>query len=324
MHWRRCVSWVWLPVLLALALAPSASGARRNTAPIDVRFKGVHAFERKLVVLAGERIRVHTTTRTVPAGSKVIVRFLQAGHDAALRQHTVGPRAHVTDSLVAQSPGRPVTILVRLVGPDGRQLARWSAVRVGVLQPSAGSGAQGARVRFLQRRLAGMRYAIAVSGRYDDATRRAVIAFRKVNRMKRVGNASRAVYFLVARGQGRFKPRYRGAAHVEGDLTRQVLALVNRRGRVFKVYMTSSGRDGLNTPTGVHTFYSKQAGWNSSGMLDSSYFTYPSGGRSACAIHGYFVVPTWNASHCCFRVPTADARKIFNWVRIGQRIYVYY
>jgi peptidoglycan hydrolase-like protein with peptidoglycan-binding domain len=217
-----------------------------------------------------------------------------------------------------------VTIHVRLNGPDGRALARWPAVNVGVIQPAASDGDTGERVRFLQRRLAAMRYAIAVTGRYDDATRRAVIAFRKVNRMRRVGNASPPVFLLVARGKGRFKPRHSGAAHVEGDLTKQVLALVNRGGRVFKVYMTSTGRDGLNTPTGVHTFFSKQAGWNSEGMLDSSYFARPAGAHGACAIHGYFVVPTWNASHCCFRVPISDARKIFNWVRIGERIYVYY
>jgi peptidoglycan hydrolase-like protein with peptidoglycan-binding domain len=213
---------------------------------------------------------------------------------------------------------------VRLAGPDGRALARRPAVRVAVLRPTAATGARGARVRFLQRRLATLRYAIAVTGRYDDATRRAVIAFRKVNRMKRVGNASRAVFAKAARGRGAFRPRHRGAAHVEGDLTRQVLALVARGGRVFKVYVTSSGRPGLTTPAGVHTFYRKQKGWNSSEMLDSAYFTRASGPRADCAIHGYFVVPTWNASHCCFRIPIPDARKIFNWVRIGQRIYVYH
>jgi peptidoglycan hydrolase-like protein with peptidoglycan-binding domain len=308
---------------MAAVGAPSASAA--TTGPLDVRFKGVHAFERRLVVLSGERVRVKATTaRDLPPGSRVLVRFLRGGRELAVRRHTMGPGPSFTAALAVSGPGGSVTIQVRLDGPDGRSLARWPAVHVRVLQPNASDGARGERVRFLQRRLAALRYAIAVTGRYDDATRRAVIAFRKVNRMKRVGNASRAVFSLAARGKGRFRPRHRGAAHVEGDLTRQVLALVNPGGRVFKVYMTSSGRDGLHTPTGVHTFYGKEAGWNSSGMLDSSYFTYPAGGRSACAIHGYFVVPTKNASHCCFRVPIPDARKIFNWVRIGERIYVYY
>ena len=311
-----------LPLLLAATLAPNASAATEG--PLDVRFRNVHAFERGLVVLSGERVRVRTTATGVPPGSAVVVRFVQDGRELAERRHTTGPRSSFTDALPIFGPGRAVAIRVRLEGPDGRALARWPAVRGGVLQPTATAGASGERVRFLQRRLAAMRYAIAVTGRYDEATERAVVAFRKVNRLERVGNASRAVFSLAARGKGGFRPRWRGAAHVEGDLKRQVLALVNRGGRVFKVYMTSSGRDGLRTPTGVYTFYRKDAGWNSSGMLDSAYFTYPSGPRTACAIHGYFVVPTWNASHCCFRVPIADSRKIFDWVRIGQRIHVYY
>jgi L,D-transpeptidase catalytic domain/Putative peptidoglycan binding domain len=319
---RRHLFWAWLPLLLAGLLAPGASAA--TTGPLDVRFKGVHEFERGLVLLSGERIRVRTATRGVPAGTTVVLRYVQEGQPTLTRQHRLGVRTSVVDAHRVFGPNRPVTVQVRLLGPDGRQLARWPSVRVGVLQPTASEGATGDRVRFLQRRLAAMRYAIAVTGRYDDATNRAVVAFRKVNRMRRVSNASRAVFSLAARGQGRFKPRHGGAAHVEGDLTRQVLALVNRGGRVFKVYMTSSGRDGLHTPTGVHTFFSKDAGWNSEGMLDSSYFAEPAGAHGACAIHGYFVVPTWNASHCCFRVPVADARKIFNWVRIGERIYVYY
>ena len=127
----------------------------------------------------------------------------------------------------------------------------------------------------------------------------------------------------MARGLGGFRPRHRGAAHVEGDLTRQVLALVNRGGRVFKVYMTSSGRNGLNTPAGVHTFWRKEAGWNSSGMLDSAYFTHASGPRTDCAIHGYFAVPTYPYSHCCLRVGLWDALYIHRWVRLGERVYIY-
>jgi lipoprotein-anchoring transpeptidase ErfK/SrfK len=41
------------------------------------------------------------------------------------------------------------------------------------------------------------------------------------------------------------------------------------------------------------------------------------------AIHGYFDVPVYNASHGCLRVPNPDARAIYDWVRIGDRIDVY-
>jgi peptidoglycan hydrolase-like protein with peptidoglycan-binding domain len=308
--------------MVAVLAAPGAAFAADGPA-VSARVNGLHRFDGGFVVLSGERVRVWTKALRAPAGATVVVRIVQGRRELRLRRHTVGRRTTFSDAVRA-SGGGILTVRVRLAGSDGKPLARRPALRAGVLKPSASIGARGTRVRYLQRRLAALRYAIAVTGRYDDATRRAVIAFRKVNRMKRVGNASRAVFSKVARGRGGFRPRRRGAAHVEGDLTRQVLALVNRGGRVFKVYMTSSGRPGLTTPAGVHTFYRKQAGWNSSGMLDSAYFTHASGPRTDCAIHGYFVVPIWNASHCCFRVPVADARKIFNWVRIGQRIYVYH
>ena len=212
--------------------------------------------------LSGDRVRVRTKALRAPAGATVVVRIVQGGREVRLRRHTVGRRTTFSDAVRA-SGGGILTVRVRLAGPDGKPLARRPALRAAVLQPAASAGARGTRVRYLQRRLAALRYAVAVTGGYDDATRRAVIAFRKVNRMRRVGNASRAVFAMVARGRGGFRPRHRGAAHVEGDLTRQVLALVNRGGRVFKVYMTSSGRNGLNTPAGVHTFWRKEAGWNS-------------------------------------------------------------
>jgi peptidoglycan hydrolase-like protein with peptidoglycan-binding domain len=321
MDGRRSVRWAWAPLVAVLA-TPGAALAADGPA-VSARVNGVHRFDGGFVVLSGDRVRVRTKALRAPVGAIVVVRIAQDGRELKRWRHPVGARTTFSDAVRTSGSGL-LTVRESLVGPDGKALARRPALRVGVLQPTASTGARGDRVRFLQRRLAALRYAIAVTGRYDDATRRAVIAFRKVNRMKRVGNASREVFSKLARGRGGFRPRHRGAAHVEGDLTRQVLALINRGGRVFKVYMTSSGRPGLNTPPGVHTFYRKQAGWNSSGMLDSSYFTHASGPRTDCAIHGYFVVPTWNASHCCFRVPIPDARKIFNWVRVGERIYVYH
>ena len=53
-------------------------------------------------------------------------------------------------------------------------------------------------------------------------------------------------------------------------------------------------------------------------MVDSTYFI------RGYAIHGYYDVPTYNASHGCLRVPIPDARAIYDWVRLGDRIDVYY
>ena len=52
-------------------------------------------------------------------------------------------------------------------------------------------------------------------------------------------------------------------------------------------------------------------------MVHSSYFI---GGY---AIHGYFSVPNFPASHGCLRVPIPNARDIFNQISLGERIFVY-
>jgi lipoprotein-anchoring transpeptidase ErfK/SrfK len=53
-------------------------------------------------------------------------------------------------------------------------------------------------------------------------------------------------------------------------------------------------------------------------MVDSSYFI------RGYAIHGYESVPTYPASHGCFRVTVPDARFIYDWVRIGTPVDSYY
>jgi hypothetical protein len=105
-----------------------------------------------------------------------------------------------------------------------------------------------------------------------------------------------------------------------------VLALVNSGGGVFRVFHSSSGRPRFRTPLGSFRFWHKEPGLNDRGMLHSVYFTHdkktkPT--RPACAIHGYFAVPTYAYSHCCLRVGLWDALYIHRWVRLGERVYIY-
>ena len=51
-------------------------------------------------------------------------------------------------------------------------------------------------------------------------------------------------------------------------------------------------------------------------MVYSNYFI------RGYAIHGYVDVPTYNASHGCLRVPIPNAVSIYNWIRLGDRIFV--
>lgn len=90
-----------------------------------------------------------------------------------------------------------------------------------------------------------------LSGFFDAAAGRAVVAFRKVNDLPRVTYASPEVMSMLAAGRGAYRVRYRHQGrHAEGDLTHQVLALVRADGRLWRVYETSSGRPTLPTPIG--------------------------------------------------------------------------
>ncbi len=170
----------------------------------------------------------------------------------------------------------------------------------------------------LQDELARLHYEVPVSGYFDEATGRAVIAFRKVMGMERVPRVNGYIFRLLADGRGRFHARYPGQGdHVEADLSKQVLVEFEPHGRVRRIYTMSSGKPSTPSPTGRFRVYSKTLGTNSEGMVDSNYFT---GGY---AIHGYAEVPTWAASHGCLRIPIPDAAAVYAWVNLGYPVDVY-
>jgi lipoprotein-anchoring transpeptidase ErfK/SrfK len=195
--------------------------------------------------------------------------------------------------------------------------ARGPKVVVGVVEARAAAGMSGPLVRLLQRGLAKLRYAVPRNGSFDAATGRAVMAFRKVNRMSRRYDADRRVIEKVLAGRGAFKPRHPDAGrHVEADISRQVLALIEG-GKVVATYHTSTGAPATPTIIGSFRVYLKTPGTNAKGMVHSNYFI------RGYAIHGYVDVPAFNASHGCLRVPIPDAWRIFRWLRIGDRVITY-
>ena len=157
-----------------------------------------------------------------------------------------------------------------------------------------------------------------VSGVFEEATGRAVIAFRKLTGLERVPFANRRVFEALRRGEGAFHVRYRrDGRHVEADLTRQVLAETEGNGRVHAVYELSSGKPSTPTVIGHFSVYSKTLGTNAKGMVDANYFI------RGYAIHGYAEVPVYAASHGCLRVPIPNAAAIFGWVQLGTAVDVY-
>jgi hypothetical protein len=216
-------------------------------------------------------------------------------------------------------PGTPGAVTVEATAPGQGSLGSASVL---VLKPTAGAGESGPNVRFLQQQLRALHYAVQETGRTDAQTDRAVIAYRKVNGFQRVTNATRTIFFALAQGRGAYRVRYPGdGRHVEGDLTHQVLALVNPGGKVFRVYHTSSGRPSLKTPVGRFRVFSQKWGWHD-GSFDGSYFVKSKG--YTCGVHGYPYLPTHGGSHCCLRISMADARFVRLWIRMRMRIDTFY
>jgi lipoprotein-anchoring transpeptidase ErfK/SrfK len=119
-------------------------------------------------------------------------------------------------------------------------------------------------------------------------------------------------------GVGQFHIRYpKHGRHAEGDLTRQVLALIDN-GKVVALYPISSGKPSTPTVLGSFRVYLKTPGYLPDGMYYSSFFT---GGY---AIHGFNPAPDYPASHGCMRVPIVDAISIYRWLNVGDGVDVYY
>ena len=318
-----------LIVVAAFAL-PSAAGAQApvpapapSPEPVAKPLAGKLRLSLQRVgsggVLAGTRWVVRGTLRPYVAGQRASVRFYRRGRkiavkgvairrDGSVGRFKVGFRATTPGSITVRSSHRATAQLGTAVAPR---------VLVEVLPLRATPGSRGLAVRTLQRRLARLGYVTGRRGLYDERTARAVVAYRKVTGMERTSIASEEVFRGLARGRGRFRVRFPShGRHVEADISRQVLALIDGE-RVERIYPISSGAPATPTILGTFSVYLKSYGTNAKGMVHSSYFI------RGYAMHGYYDVPVYNASHGCLRVPIPEADSIFNWIRYGTIIDTY-
>jgi L,D-transpeptidase catalytic domain len=156
-----------------------------------------------------------------------------------------------------------------------------------------------------------------VSSRFTLRTHLATAAFRKVNGMARNMQYKPVIFRKLLMGRGGFQPRYDSGHHVEVDISRQVMALVNGDD-VVATFHVSTGKSSTPTVRGTFHFYRKEPGTNSHGMYMSVYFI------RGYATHGYPSVPMHEAaSHGCVRNPIPFSVYIYNWINLGDAIHVY-
>jgi lipoprotein-anchoring transpeptidase ErfK/SrfK len=293
---------------------PAPAGAK-----IAARFDSGLSERGHLYVINGEKLVVRGRLKPFVPGQKVIVSLYRRGKLVGRKVAKVHKGKGAGEFVVTLRARRPGSYGVRVRHKATAKQAAAASRRLAVtsIVPSAHSGSSGTNVRLLQLGLARLAYVNSRSGYFDDSTGRALIAYRKVNHMARIASATPAIFKRLFAGQGGFRLRYpRAGKHVEFDWSRQVLVLASG-GAPERIYHASSGKPSTPTVFGTFSFYRKSFGTNAKGMVDSNYFV---GGY---AIHGYHDVPTYAASHGCIRVPIPNASSIYNWVSLGDRIFVY-
>lgn len=256
--------------------------------------------------LVGTRIlgaQVKLVGRVRPAAAGTLSLWVKGKR----RPLTLDAQGRFAKRLSTRVAGRLGTT-VAVVPADGYASAK-RRLATRVRAPVLRYGSRGAAVRFLERRLRSLKYALArVDGRFNADTRDALYAFQKVRGLSRSGRTS-ARFWRVLRTAKIPKAAVPSGSHIEVDKARQVLFEV-RRGRVVNVVHVSTGATG-NTPIGRWRIYSKTPGFNSLHMYYSMYFL------RGFAVHGYPSVPTWPASHGCVRLPNWFAPGLY--ARWGYR-----
>jgi len=174
------------------------------------------------------------------------------------------------------------------------------------------------------RRLSELGYA---SGDNLDPT--AITAFQKWEGLDVTGRISRADYDAIMNASAP-QPKDPGYRHVEVDLDRQVLLLIDNNGEVEKILPVSTGSNkrynekGMSglayTPRGRFRIYSKLSGWKRSplGLL-----YYPNYFSDGLAIHGNPSVPDNPQSHGCIRIPMSAAAEVSSLLTVGTIVLIY-
>jgi len=166
-----------------------------------------------------------------------------------------------------------------------------------------------------------------IDGVFDPATKTALIAFQKWEGRATTGRLTLDELQAI-RGATAPVARDGNYEHVEVDIDRQVLLIVDEKERV-RVLPVSTGTDKpfvydgqtsiAYTPRGRFVVYEKGVGWedNLPGMFFANYI---SGG---IAIHGSHSVPAQPASHGCIRIPIFAAREVSRMMKLGTIVLVY-
>lgn len=187
----------------------------------------------------------------------------------------------------------------------------------------------GVQIKEAEQRLAELGYWTGpVDGRLDAASQSALIAFQKWESRPAPGKLTIEELEAIRAG-AKPQPRDGTYEHVEIDVDRQVLLIVNAKSEVKVLPVsTGSGKPFIDdnqesvayTPRGRFVVYDKITGWEHGPIGRMYYPNYISGG---VAIHGSRSVPTKPETHGCIRIPMYAAREVSKQLALGTIVLVY-
>jgi hypothetical protein len=275
---------------------------------------------RQPVTVPGRSFHVVGIVRPYVPGQWVVVRTDLGrrrikSDELRLRPSRNGRYGQFTERVSSPGVGGITVSVAHAATPEMKRFT--SRRRLSVLDEHVGFGSGGRFVDLIQQRLAALHFYIPQTGVYDQGTGWALDAY---HRLLHWGTSQaldgRTISFLLD-GLGAFKVRFpRHGRHAEGNLSLQVLALVNGSD-VYRLYPISSGKPSTPTILGDFQVYSKVPGYLPDGMYYSNFFF------RGYAIHGYDPAPDYPASHGCMRLPIADATSVYGWLNVGDWVDVY-
>ena len=330
---RRCVRTAGIALALLALAVPAQAGAKtrhvwfldasRPTA-VERSAPGVPALVRSLLAGPTKRERAEGLRSAIPSGTAIralridrrvvtvdlAARFTSGRDEASLRAR-VGQLVRTLRDV----PG-VLGVRVRIEGGVPVGLFPGYDLRRPVLDPVPESRTPG--LRATQQLLVDLGFMAArgVTGRMGDETSTAVLAFEKWSGLPRDGVLDAQVTGALLRTTRPTPIRSRPGSRVEIHLGRQVaLQIVDNR--VLRVFHISSGAGGA-TPSGSFRVYRKERmSWSvpfSSWMPWASYFV------GGIAMHEYWPVPTYPASHGCIRMMARDAPLMYAFATHGTPV----
>ena len=192
-------------------------------------------------------------------------------------------------------------------------------------------GSSGPKVRALQMRLQRLGFRPGtVDGEYGSTTASAVMAFQKFTGLDRDGVAGPAVQKEIEDPRGRGPHRNLSTPRIEIDLDRQIAFIVDARGDVSIVNVSSGSGETYTTPEGgTATAYTPTGRFSVVRRIDGireaplGSLYRPLYFYLGWAVHGSTSVPGYPASHGCVRTSYADQDYIFETIPDGALVILY-